>query len=79
MESNEDIAALSYQIYIKETHPSGAEQWIIGIDPATDFAITPWLRAGDSLDLNDGQIIAGSAVDTSNNVFHICRFKKLED
>lgn len=66
MESNEDIAALSYQIYIKETHPSGAEQWIIGIDPATDFAITPWLRAGDSLDLNDGQIIAGSAVDTSN-------------
>lgn len=65
METNEDIAALSYQIYIKETHPDGAEQWIIGIDPATDFAITPWLRAGDSLHVNGGQIIAGSALDAS--------------
>ena len=37
MSANEDIAAVSYQLYVSETLADGAARWIVGFQPETDF------------------------------------------
>lgn len=46
MSSNEDIAAVSYQLYVSETLADGSTRWIVGFEPETDFALSPWIAEG---------------------------------
>ena len=62
MSSNEDIAAVSYQLYVSETLADGTTRWIVGFEPETDFALSPWIAEGEGLSLPRGSVLVGSAV-----------------
>ena len=62
MSSNEDIAAVSYQLYVSETLADGSTRWIVGFEPETDFALSPWIAEGDGTSLPRGSVLVGSAV-----------------
>ena len=62
MSSNEDIAAVSYQLYVSETLADGSTLWIVGFEPETDFALSPWIAEGDGTSLPRGSVLVGSAV-----------------
>ena len=62
MSSNEDIAAVSYQLYVSETLADGSTRWIVGFEPETDFALSPWIAEGDGTSLPRGSVLIGSAV-----------------
>ena len=62
MSSNEDIAAVSYQLYVSETLADGSTRWIVGFEPETDFALSPWIAEGEGASLPRGSILVGSAV-----------------
>lgn len=62
MSSNEDIAALSYQLYVSETLVDGSTRWIVGFEPETDFALSPWIAEGEGTSLPRGSVLVGSAV-----------------
>ena len=61
MSSNEDIAAVSYQLYVSETLADGSTRWIVGFEPETDFALSPWLAEGDGWWLPRGSVLVGRA------------------
>lgn len=63
MATNEDIEAVSYQLYISDTLPGGQPLWIVGFDPATDFVISPWIGEGEETELARGSILVGSSVE----------------
>ena len=44
MSSNEDIAAVSYQLYVSETLTDGSTRWVVGFQPESDFVLGPWMR-----------------------------------
>lgn len=62
MSSNEDIAAVSYQLYMSETLADGSTRWIVGFEPETDFALSPWIAEGEGTSLPRGSVLVGSAV-----------------
>ena len=62
MSSNEDIAAVSYQLYVPETLADGSTRWIVGFEPETDFALSPWIAEGEGTSLPRGSVLVGSAV-----------------
>ena len=62
MSSNEDIAAVSYQLYVSETLADGTTRWIVGFEPATDFVLSPWIAEGEGTSLPRGSVLVGSAV-----------------
>ena len=62
MSSNEDIAAVSYQLYVSETLADGSTRWIVGFEPETDFALSPWIAEGEGTSLPRGSVLVGSAV-----------------
>lgn len=62
MSSNEDIAAVSYQLYVSETLADGSTRWIVGFEPETDFALSPWIAEGEGASLPRGSVLVGSAV-----------------
>ena len=62
MSSNEDIAAVSYQLYVSETLTDGSTRWIVGFQPESDFVLGPWMREGEGASLPRGSIIVGAAV-----------------
>ena len=62
MSSNEDIAAVSYQLYVSETLADGTTRWIVGFEPETDFALSPWIAEGEGSSLPRGSVLVGSAV-----------------
>lgn len=62
MSSNEDIAAVSYQLYVSETLVDGSTRWIVGFEPETDFALSPWIAEGEGVSLPRGSVLVGSAV-----------------
>ena len=59
---NPDIAEITYQLYVADTLPTGETLWIVGFDPATDFALSPWMERGTSRELAPGTIAAGAKV-----------------
>lgn len=62
MSSNEDIAAVSYQLYVSETLTDGSTRWIVGFQPESDFVLGPWMREGEGTSLPRGSIVVGAAV-----------------
>ena len=62
MSSNEDIAAVSYQLYVSEMLADGSTRWIVGFEPETDFALSPWIAEGEGTSLPRGSVLVGSAV-----------------
>ena len=62
MSSNEDIAAVSYQLYVSEALADGTTRWIVGFEPETDFALSPWIAEGEGASLLRGSVLVGSAV-----------------
>lgn len=62
MSSNEDISAVSYQLYVSETLADGSTRWIVGFEPETDFALSPWIAEGEGTSLPRGSVLVGSAV-----------------
>lgn len=62
MSSNEDIAAVSYQLYASETLIDGTTRWIVGFEPETDFVLSPWIAEGEGTSLPRGSVLVGSAV-----------------
>lgn len=62
MSSNEDIAAVSYQLYVSETLADGSTRWIVGFEPETDFALSPWIVEGEGVSLPRSSVLVGSAV-----------------
>ena len=62
MSSNEDIAAVSYQLYVSETLADGTTRWIVGFEPESDFALSPWIAEGEGSLLPRGSVLVGSAV-----------------
>ena len=62
MSSNEDIAAVSYQLYVSETLTDGSTRWVVGFQPESDFVLGPWMREGEGTSLPRGSIVVGSAV-----------------
>lgn len=62
MSSNEDIAAVSYQLYVSETMADGTTRWIVGFEPESDFALSPWIAEGEGSSLPRGSVLVGSAV-----------------
>ena len=62
MSSNEDIAAVSYQLYVSETLADGTTRWIVGFEPETDFVLSPWIAEGEGTLLPRGSVLVGSAV-----------------
>ncbi len=56
------IEAVSYQIYVKDD-TGETPAWIIGFDPETDFAITPWISGSCETTLSDGELLAGNNVE----------------
>ena len=62
MSSNEDIAAVSYQLYVSEALADGTTRWIVGFEPETDFALSPWIAEGEGSSLPRGSVLVGSAV-----------------
>ena len=62
MSSNEDIAAVSYQLYVSETLADGTTRWIVGFEPETDFVLSPWIAEGEGTSLPRGSIVVGAAV-----------------
>ena len=62
MSSNEDITAVSYQLYVSETLADGTTRWIVGFEPETDFALSPWIAEGEGSSLPRGSVLVGSAV-----------------
>ena len=54
MSSNEDIAAVSYQLYVSETLADGTTRWIVGFEPETDFVLSPWIAEGEGTSLPRG-------------------------
>lgn len=62
MSSNEDIAAVSYQFYVSETLADGSTRWIVGFEPETDFALSPWIAEGEGTSLPRSSVLVGSAV-----------------
>ena len=62
MSTNEDIAAVSYQLYVSETLADGSTRWIVGFEPETDFALSPWIAEGEGTSLPRGSVLVGSAV-----------------
>ena len=66
MSSNEDIAAVSYQLYVSETLADGTTRWIVGFEPETDFVLSPWIAEGEGTSLPRGSVLVGSAVADGN-------------
>ena len=66
MSSNEDIAAVSYQLYVSETLADGTTRWIVGFEPETDFVLSPWIAEGEGTSLPRGSVLVGSAVADSH-------------
>ena len=62
MSSNEDIAAVSYQLYVSEALADGTTRWIVGFEPETDFALSPWIAEWEGASLPRGSVLVGSAV-----------------
>ena len=62
MSSNEDITAVSYQLYVSETLADGTTRWIVGFEPESDFALSPWIAEGEGSLLPRGSVLVGSAV-----------------
>ncbi len=63
----EGIEAVSHQIYISDTLPDGNTIWIIGYEPDTDFAISPWIEEGADTVPARGSLISGSRVAQGDN------------
>jgi putative ABC transport system permease protein len=60
-----DVATMSPQVYVAGLSVpalSSAPVDIYGIDPVTDFTVTPWLTEPSSKPLGHGEIIVGSEV-----------------
>ena len=66
MSSNEDIAAVSYQLYVSETLADGTTRWIVGFEPETDFVLSPWIAEGEGTSLPRGSVLVGSAAADGN-------------
>ncbi len=64
MDSCDGIAAVSCQIYLSDTLEDGSCIRIVGIEPDTDFVISPWLEEGGGMDLQKGTVAAGCSVKT---------------
>ncbi len=62
---NENISAVSYQVYISDKTAVGETIFITGYDPDTDFVIAPWIAEGQSFKPEDETVIVGSKVKTS--------------
>lgn len=62
MSSNEDIAAVSYQLYVSETLTDGSTRWIVCFQPESDFVLGPWMREGEGASLPRASIVVGAAV-----------------
>ena len=56
------IDAVSHQLYIQDEHI-----WIVGFEPGTDFAITPWIVGNPEDSLPDGAVWAGCKVDANTD------------
>ena len=65
MDSCDGIAAVSYQVYLSDRTPEGEKRWIVGYEPETDFALSPWFADGAGADLPACAVAAGSAVPVS--------------
>jgi len=65
LSANDDITALSYQLYLSDTRADGQRVWIVGFDPETDFVISPWLAEGADFTLGDGVVAVGPEVDAA--------------
>ena len=53
---------MSYQLYVSETLADGTTRWIVGFEPETDFALSPWIAEGEGSSLPRGSVLVGSAV-----------------
>ena len=62
MSSNEDIAAVSYQLYVSETLTDGSTRWVVGFQPESDFVLGPWMREGEGASRPRGSVVVGAAV-----------------
>ena len=62
MSANEDITAVSSQLYVSETLADGTTRWIVGFEPETDFVLSPWIAEGEGTSLPRGSVLVGSAV-----------------
>lgn len=62
------VAAASPQLYLASLSNasccSASEMFVVALDPATDFTITPWLRQRLGSDLRLGEVVGGSLVFT---------------
>lgn len=62
------VAAASPQLYLASLSNasccSASEMFVVALDPATDFTITPWLRQRLGGDLRLGEVVGGSLVFT---------------
>ncbi len=58
------IEAVSYQLYIKDD-TGEAPVWVIGFDPETDFAISPWISGSQEITLPYGTVLSGCNVETT--------------
>lgn len=66
MDDNQDIEAISHQLYVADTLTSGEPLWIVGFDPATDFVLSPWMSQRGT-ELPRGSLAVGSKVQESHN------------
>ena len=63
-----NLAAYSRQVYLRDT-TGETPRWIVGYDPATDFALSPWTEAGDLAALPTGAVAAGCHLDATVTLF----------
>jgi len=65
MQYCEGIKKVSHLVYISDTADDGEKIWIIGYEPDTDFAFSPWVAEGEDLNLSDGCVAVGANVKVS--------------
>lgn len=62
------VAAASPQLYLASLSNasccSASEMFVVALDPATDFTITPWMKQRLGSDLRLGEVVGGSLVFT---------------
>lgn len=66
----EGIKALTRQVYLLENTDPEFPFWITGIEPETDFVITPWLE-NDLQKLSENTVLTGSFLSSENKMISL--------
>ena len=67
MDDCDGIAAVSYQLYIRDT-TAETPRWIVGYNSETDFVIAPWIDGQTDFRLPDGAVLAGCKAVQGDNI-----------